>query len=217
LRFTGPLAIDCDACAATIRRWLRLTCTVGNAIQLARFLDMATDSSRRPVLKLGVVDLGVETAVLPNGVTVDMAIIRHPGASAIVALDSDGSIAMLRQWRHAIGGYIREIPAGCRNAGEDGRQCAERELREEAGLMARRWDRLGTIVTIPSFCDERIELFLARDLSPAERALDEDEVIHVERVDLDKALGMIRRGEIVDAKTIAALHHARAFMADAEL
>ena len=63
---------------------------------------MATDSSRRPVLKLGVVDLGVETAVLPNGVTVDMAIIRHPGASAIVALDSDGSIAMLRQWRHAI-------------------------------------------------------------------------------------------------------------------
>ncbi len=133
---------------------------------------MATDSSRRPVLKLGVVDLGVETAVLPNGVTVDMAIIRHPGASAIVALDSDGSIAMLRQWRHAIGGYIREIPAGCRNA---------------------------------------------RDLSPAERALDEDEVIHVERVDLDKALGMIRRGEIVDAKTIAALHHARAFMAEAEL
>ena len=108
---------------------------------------MATDSSRRPVLKLGVVDLGVETAVLPNGVTVDMAIIRHPGASAIVALDSDGSIAMLRQWRHAIGGYIREIPAGCRNVGEDGRQCAERELREEAGLIARRWDRLGTIVT----------------------------------------------------------------------
>ncbi len=103
---------------------------------------MATDSSRRPVLKLGVVDLGVETAALPNGVTVDMAIIRHPGASAIVALDSDGSIAILRQWRHAIGGYIREIPAGCRNAGEDGRQCAERELREEAGLMARRWDHL---------------------------------------------------------------------------
>jgi ADP-ribose pyrophosphatase len=174
------------------------------------------DSSRRPVLKLGVVDLAVETAALPNGVTVDMAIIRHPGASAIVALDSDGSIAMLRQWRHAIGGYIREIPAGCRNTGEDGRQCAERELREEAGLMARRWDHLGTIVTIPSFCDERIELFLARDLSPAERALDEDEVIHVERVDLDRALGMIRRGEIVDAKTIAALHHARAFM-EAEL
>lgn len=178
---------------------------------------MPTDSSRRPVIKLGVVDLGVETAVLPSGVTVDMAIIRHPGASAIVALDSDGSIAMLRQWRHAIGGYIREIPAGCRNAGEDGRQCAERELREEAGLMARRWDHLGSIVTIPSFCDERIELFLARDLSPAERALDEDEVIHVERVDLGKALGMIRRGEIMDAKTIAALHHAHAFIAEAEL
>jgi ADP-ribose pyrophosphatase len=177
---------------------------------------MATDSSRRPILKLGVVDLGVETAVLPNGVTVDMAIIRHPGASAIVAMDSDGSIAMLRQWRHAIGGYIREIPAGCRNAGEDGRQCAERELRKQAGLTARRWDHLGYIVTIPSFCDERIDLFLARDLSPAERALDEDEVIHVERVDLDEALGMVRRNEIVDAKTIAALHHAHAFIAKAK-
>jgi ADP-ribose pyrophosphatase len=88
-------------------------------------------------------------------------------------------------------------------------------LREEAGLMARRWDHLGSIVTIPSFCDERIELFLARDLSPAERKLDEDEVIDVERVDLDRALGMIRRGEIVDAKTIAALHHAHAFLAEA--
>src|SRR5260370_16293968 len=109
---------------------------------------------------------------------------------------------MLRQWRQATGGYIREIPAGCRNAGEDGRQCAERELREEAGLIARRWDRLGTIVTIPSFCDERIDLFLARDLSPAERALAEDEVIPVERVDLDKALGLIRRGDILHAKTM---------------
>jgi ADP-ribose pyrophosphatase len=214
LRFPEPLAIDATPYVATICHRLRLTRTVGNDIQWARFLDMATDLSRRPILKLGVVDLGVETAALPNGVTVDLAIIRHPGASAVVALDSDGSIAMLRQWRHAIGGYIREIPAGCRNAGEDGRQCAERELREEAGLAARRWDHLGSIVTIPSFCDERIELFLARDLSFAERALDDDEIIHVNRVRLDEALEMIRRGEIIDAKTIAALHHAHAFLAE---
>jgi ADP-ribose diphosphatase len=170
-------------------------------------------ANRRPVLKLGVVDVGVETVALPNGVTTDLAIVRHPGASAIVALYDGERIAMLRQYRHAIGGYLLEVPAGCRNAGETPRQCAERELAEEAGLSARRWDHLGAIVTIPSFCDERIDLFLARDLGPTARKLDHDEVIgEVERVPLEQALAMIRRGEIVDAKTVAALHHAREFL-----
>lgn len=168
--------------------------------------------NRRPVLKLGVVDVGVERAELPNGVTVDLAVIRHPGASAIVAMDAAGTIPLLTQYRHAVGGWLREIPAGCINPGETPRDCAERELREEAGLVARRWDQLGTIVTIPSFCDERITLFLARDLAPAERQLDHDEVIHVERVPLDRALEMIRLGAICDAKTIAALHLAHDFL-----
>lgn len=170
--------------------------------------------NRRPVLKLGVVDLGVERADLPNGVTTELAVIRHPGASAIVALDRDGTIAMLTQYRHAIGGWLREIPAGCRNGGETALECARRELREEAGLAAAQWDHLGAIVTIPSFCDERIELFLARELSPAAGELDYDEVIRIERVELRDALAMTRRGEIIDAKTIAALHHAQAFMAE---
>ena len=92
------------------------------------------DSPRRPVLKLGVVDLGIETASLPNGIAVDLAVIRHPGASAIIALDRDGTIALLSQWRHAIGTWLREIPAGCRAAGENYLACARRELGEEAGL-----------------------------------------------------------------------------------
>ncbi len=170
-------------------------------------------SSRRPVLKLGVVDLGVETASLPSGVTVDLAVIRHPGASAIVALDKDGTIAMLSQWRHAIGTWLREIPAGCRNSGEDPLGCARRELGEEAGIAAARWDHLGGIVTIPSFCDERIELYLARDLSVGTGDLDHDEVIRVSRVPLAEAFAMIDRGEIVDAKTIVALYRTRDFLA----
>jgi ADP-ribose pyrophosphatase len=168
--------------------------------------------NRRPVLKLGVIDFGVESAALPNGLTVDLAVIRHPGASAIVAIDASGAISLLTQYRHAAGGWLKEIPAGCINAGETPRACAERELREEAGLVARQWDQLGTIVTIPSFCDERIALFLARDLDHAERELDHDEVINVERVPLEEALRMIRRGDIFDAKTIAALHLAREFL-----
>lgn len=169
-------------------------------------------SNRRPVLKLGVVDLGVETAELPGGVQVELAVIRHPGASAIVALDSDGQVAMLTQYRHAIGGWLSEVPAGCRNPGEDFLQCARRELGEEASLAAARWDRLGSIVTIPSFCDERIELYLARELTAGAGSLDHDEVIRVKRVPFEETFAMIRRGNIVDAKTIAALYRARDFL-----
>ena len=94
-------------------------------------------SNRRPVLKLGVVDFGVETATLPGGVQVDLPVIRHPGAAAIVALYPDMTVALLRQYRHTIGGFMREIPAGCRNAGEDSLECARRELGEEAQSRSR--------------------------------------------------------------------------------
>jgi ADP-ribose pyrophosphatase len=176
----------------------------------AFLLDM--DHNRRPVLKLGVVDIGIESVALPNGVNIDLAVIRHPGASAIVALDADGTIPLLTQYRHAVGGWLKEIPAGCINAGETPRLCAERELREEAGLVAKQWDQLGTIVTIPSFCDERLTLYLARDLTEAPRELDHDEVINVGRVPLEEALRMISRGEIIDAKTIVALNMTREFL-----
>jgi ADP-ribose pyrophosphatase len=167
------------------------------------------DPNRRQILKLGVVDVGVEHASLPNGVEIDLAVIRHPGAAAIVALDDDGHIAMLSQYRHAIGGYLWEVPAGCRNAMETSLQCAQRELAEEAGLSARRWDHLGSIVTIPSFCDERIELYLARDLDSGAGTPDADEVIRVDRRTLSEAMAMIRSGEIIDAKTIATLYRTR--------
>jgi ADP-ribose pyrophosphatase len=169
-------------------------------------------SNRRPVLRLGVVDFGVESATLPGGAQVELPVIRHPGASAIVALYPDMNIAMLRQYRHAIGGWMREIPAGCRNPGEDSLACARRELGEEAGVAAARWDHLGSIVTIPSFCDERIELYLARELSAGAGSLDHDEVISVSSVPFEETFEMIRRGEIVDAKTIVALFRARDFL-----
>jgi ADP-ribose pyrophosphatase len=168
--------------------------------------------NRRQILKLGVVDFGVEHTILPNGAEVDLAIIRHPGASAVVAIDNTGNVALLSQYRHAIGGYIWEIPAGVRRADETPIQCAQRELAEEAGLSGRRWDHLGGIVTIPSFCDERIELFLARELELAVGTLDFDEVIRVEKRSFAEALRMIQRGEIVDAKTITALYRAREYL-----
>jgi ADP-ribose pyrophosphatase len=175
-------------------------------------LNNAVFLNRKQILKSGVVDFGLEHTALPNGLEVDLPVIRHPGASAIVALDRDGTIAVLSQHRHAIGGTIHEIPAGCRNGSESPLDCAIRELREETGLSAKRWDHLGAIVTIPSFCDERIELFLARELSAAETNHEADEIISVEHIPLVEAMVMIRRGEIIDAKTIAALFHAREFL-----
>jgi len=168
--------------------------------------------SRRPVFHLGVVDLGVEQVTLPNGHSLELAIIRHPGACAVVALDDDGRVILIEQYRHALGKYLWEIPAGCREAQETAERCAERELLEEAGIVAKRWDHLGSIVTIPSFCDERIELFLARELSHEQTRHELDEIIRIQRTDLKEALAMVRRGEIIDSKTIAGLFHASIFM-----
>jgi ADP-ribose pyrophosphatase len=172
------------------------------------------EAKRRPIFCAGVIDLGAETVTLPNGVTVELPIIRHPGAAAIVALDHDRRVAMLHQYRHAVGATIWEIPAGCRDPGESGRQCAERELLEEAGVSAADWHHLGSLVTIPSICDERIELYLARDLSHSETRHEADEVIRVEWIDLARVVAMIRAGEVIDAKTIAGVFQANTFLAD---
>jgi 8-oxo-dGTP pyrophosphatase MutT (NUDIX family) len=172
------------------------------------------ESKRRPIFSAGVVDLGLETVTLPNNLTVDLPIIRHPGAAAVVAIDDDRRVAMLHQYRHAVASTIWEIPAGCRGAGESGRQCAQRELLEEAGVSAGRWEHLGSLITIPSICDERIELFLARGLSHTATSHEADEVIRVEWIDLARIIQMIRAGEIIDAKTIAGIFHAHSFLAE---
>jgi ADP-ribose pyrophosphatase len=161
---------------------------------------------------MGVVDLGVERVKLPNGLEIDLAIIRHPGACAVVALDEQDCVTLIEQYRHAVGKYLWEIPAGCREPSETSERCAERELLEEAGITAKRWERLGSLVTIPSFCDERIDLFFAREISYGTPRHEPDEVIRVQRVPLDEALAMIDRGDIVDAKTIAGLYRATAFL-----
>lgn len=167
----------------------------------------------RQIYKGRVVDLRLETVTLPNQVTVTLEMIRHPGAAAIVPVHEDGSVTLVRQYRHAADGYIWEIPAGKLDAGEEPVCCAARELREEVGLKAGELLRLGVIFTAPGFCDERIHLFLARQLTATAQQLDEDEVLSVSRVPLPQALDMIRSGAIQDAKTIAGLYHAAAYLA----
>lgn len=169
--------------------------------------------SVRQIYKGRIVDLRLEEVTLPNQVTVALEMVRHPGAAAIVPLDEDGCVTLLHQYRHAAGGFIWEIPAGKLDAGEAPERCAARELREEAGLIAGELTHLGAVLTAPGFCDERIHLYLARQLRPAAQQLDEDEVLTPRRVPLADALEMIRTGDIEDAKTIAGLYHAATYLA----
>lgn len=162
--------------------------------------------SSRQLYKGRVVDLRIEPVQLPNGASIELEIIHHPGAAAVVPLHDDGTVTLIRQFRHAAGGFLWEVPAGKLDAGEAPETCAVRELREEAGLLAQRWLRLGSVLTTPGFCDERIHLFLAQELTRTTQDLDADEILSLHDLPFREAIDMIRRGEIEDAKTIAALH-----------
>ena len=161
-------------------------------------------NSIREVYRGRVVRLVVESITLPNGHPLDLEIVRHPGASAIVALTEEDEVLLVRQFRHAVGGYIYEVPAG-KLDGQAPEVCAARELTEEAGVTAGVLEKIGAIVTTPGFSDEVIHLYLAGGLRDAQQALEPDEVLTVERVPFDTALRMCARGEIRDAKSMCAL------------
>jgi len=167
---------------------------------------------RREVYRGRIVDLGLERVTLPNGTEVDLEVVRHQGASAVAAVDDAGCVALIRQFRHAAGGFIWELPAGVLDhPGEAPEVCAGRELLEETGLRAARLTHLATILTTPGFTDERIHLFLGQELRTERAARQDDEVIaEVRSLPLRDALAMVRGGEIVDAKTICGLHLAAA-------
>ena len=171
----------------------------------------------RQIYKGRIVDLSLERVTLPNGTTVELEVMHHGGAAAVVAVDDREQVVLLRQYRYAAGGYIWELPAGILDSpAESPEACAARELIEEAGVAAAKLTRLGTIITTPGFCDERIYLFLGRGITAATQGHEADEVIaEVAWKPLTEALAMIRRGEIVDAKTIAGLHLAAAELAAA--
>ena len=150
-----------------------------------------------------------DRVLLPNGRETELEMVRHPGASAVVPFVAPDEVLLIRQFRYATGGFILEVPAGTLRPGESPDDCARREVEEEVGQRAGRLERLASIYTTPGFTDEIIHLYAAYDLSQASQNLDHDEVLTVERMPLAAALAAIRRGEIVDSKTICALLLAR--------
>ncbi|HYQ71403.1 MAG TPA: NUDIX hydrolase [Gammaproteobacteria bacterium] len=159
----------------------------------------------KPVYQGKIIQLGIESITMPNGVGVELEIVRHPGGAAIVALDSDDRVYLLRQYRHAAGGWLWELPAGKLEAGEAAETTAARELVEEAGLDAARWESLGKLVATPGFCDEIIYLFLARDLNEVQSQPEAHELFELHRIPLDTAIGLVNDGTIYDAKTMVGL------------
>jgi ADP-ribose pyrophosphatase len=170
---------------------------------------MANPSRSRKPKKAGFhVEVSHERVALPNGREIELDIVHHPGAAAVVPFVADDEVVLIRQFRHAAGGTILEVPAGKLDAGEPPERCAARELTEEAGYRAGRIVALGAIWTTPGFTDERIYLYAAFDLTRAKSRPEDDEVIEVLRVPLDHALELIWRGELCDAKSALALIHA---------
>ncbi len=159
-----------------------------------------------------VLNLDMDTVRFPNGQSGELEMIRHPGAAAVVPVLSpdeaeDPQLLLIRQYRYAASGHIWEVPAGRLEDGEDPEACARRELLEETGATAGRWARLTTVYTTPGFTDERIHLFVARDLVVNQQATrrEADEFMDVKALPVSETLTMIQRGEIIDAKTIVAV------------
>jgi ADP-ribose pyrophosphatase len=152
-----------------------------------------------------VVRLDLERVALPGGHVHELEVVHHPGASCVVPFVSEDDILLLRQFRHAGGGYLLELPAGTLHAGEDPDDCARRELEEETGCRAARFERLGRIRTTPGFSDELIHLYEAHDLEAGTQATEACEVLTVERVAFAEALEMVADGRLTDAKSICAL------------
>jgi ADP-ribose pyrophosphatase len=157
---------------------------------------------RRKIYDGRVIQVSVDTVDLPNGVRLPLEIVRHPGGAAAVAVDRDQRVCLLRQFRHAAGGFIHELPAGKLEPDELPAITVKRELAEEAALAAGHWESLGTHFSSPGVFTEVIHLYLATDLTPTPAAPEAGEVFQVEWWPLAQAVERALSGELADAKTI---------------
>lgn len=165
----------------------------------------ATLKESRTVFTGRIISLQLDRITLPNGAECELEIVKHPGGAAIVALDEDLRICMLHQYRYAAGGWIWELPAGKLEPQEPAQSTARRELQEEAGITARQWESLGTVLSSPGVFSEVIHLFLARGLTPTPRRHEAHEAIEVHWLPFNDAYARAASGEICDSKTLAGL------------
>ncbi len=153
---------------------------------------------------LSLINVDVE---LPDGNLSNRDIIKHPGACAIIPFLNDNEVILVEQFRKPLEKTLLEIPAGKLNKNETPITCAHRELEEETGYKAKDMIYLGKIATAPGFCDEIIHLFKATNLYEGKKSCDEDEFTDIKKFTLDEIKLMIKKGEIIDTKTISILSY----------
>jgi 8-oxo-dGTP pyrophosphatase MutT (NUDIX family) len=166
----------------------------------------------RTVFRGRVITVNVETVRLPDGHVTDLEIIHHPGGAAIVAIDAAGRVCLIRQYRHAAGGWVWELPAGKLETGEPALETARRELSEESGSTAQSWQSLGTYVSSPGVFTEIVHLYLARGLHSVTMAHEAGELIEVHWIQLEDACVRALHGDINDGKTALGLLRAQSVL-----
>ena len=162
-----------------------------------------------PVYKGKVFDIRLDE-IREDGIEYKREIVVHHGSAVIVPVFDDGTVALVRQYRHAAGKYLLEIPAGSLNDGEDPETGAIRELEEEIGVTAAKIEKLSEFYVSPGFLTEKMHVFLATGLTNVGQKLEPDELLTIERYTFPKALELIKNGQIEDAKTIVGIMLARA-------
>ena len=153
-----------------------------------------------------------DDVMLPNGRTTSLDIIEHSGAVTILPSDDEGFIWFVRQYRHAAGCELLELPAGRLEDGEDPLECAHREIQEEIGMGARSYIKIGEFFLAPGYSTEFMHVYLAKNLFPSSLPKDVDEILDLERVPINLVLNKVETGKILDAKTIAALFLAQSHL-----
>ena len=168
--------------------------------------------SIKPVFTGRVIQVNVERVQLPNASVADLEIIHHPGGAAVVAVDANDNVCLLRQFRHAANGYLWELPAGKIDDKEPPFDTARRELTEEAGAVADTWQSLGDYVSSPGVFTEVVHLFLATGLTRVAQGHEEHEVIEVHWKPLAEALRMAQDGSIRDGISLVGVFRAAALL-----
>jgi ADP-ribose pyrophosphatase len=148
----------------------------------------------------------------PNGRETRLEIIEHGGSVVLVPIDDDGNLLFVRQYRHAAGEDLLELPAGTRDNDEPSEECAAREIREETGMEAGKLQKIGEFYLAPGYSSEFMVVFLATGLKDNPLDADDDEFLQVEKIPLQKVMQMVEQGNVPDAKSLAALLLAKPYL-----
>lgn len=171
-----------------------------------------TKKKEQLVFKGRLLKLKLQDIHFSDGTSKQFEVIEHPGSVVILPVFEDGAILLIKQLRPAVKKYIYEFPAGLISKGETSRKAALRELREETGFKARKLTKIAEFYATPGFCDEKMEIFLARQLTEHEPERESDEKIELMPMEYEEAMDLVKSGKICDAKTIIGLCALRDFL-----